>query len=282
MLQFIINADDFGLNDEVNEGILKSFRNGILRSASLMANGNSFDHAVGIIHSNPNLDIGVHLTLVEGKPIMAADKIPSLLNENGNLYTHAIKFTKKYFSEVINLGEAYEELNAQIRKVLDHGINISHIDSHQHIHMLPKILDLIIDLANQYNIKFIRLPKENICVYMFRDLTSLERIAQIATLNYFCSKAEKKIPTKTDFFAGYYFGGKLSKQNLLTLINYLPAEGVCELMCHPGLNHDPINYDQRQYRRVDETLALIDQELAEVIKQKDIEITSFRNLLLRN
>src|SRR3989304_4906126 len=164
MLKIIINADDFGLNEEVNEGILKSFRNGILRSASLMANGNSFDHAVGIIHSNPNLDIGVHLTLVEGKPIMAADKIPSLLNENGNLYTHAIKFTKKYFSEVINLGEAYEELNAQIRKVLDHGINISHIDSHQHIHMLPKILDLIIDLANQYNIKFIRLPKENICV----------------------------------------------------------------------------------------------------------------------
>src|SRR3989339_560109 len=162
MLKIIINADDFGLNEKVNEGILRSFRNGILRSASLMANGNSFEQAVGIINSNPNLDIGVHLTLVEEKPILDIDKIP----------------------------------------------------------------------------------------------------------------------TKTDYFTGFYFGGKLSKKNLLTLINYLPSEGMCELMCHPGLNPNSNIYDQRQYRQVDETLTLIDKDVAEEIKQKDIEITSFRNLLL--
>jgi len=280
MLKIIINADDFGLNEKVNEGILRSFRNGILRSASLMANGNSFEQAVGIINSNPNLDIGVHLTLVEEKPILDIDKIPTLVNKNGNSRTNAIEFARKYFSEKISLEEIKKEFTAQIEKILDHGIKISHIDSHQHLHMLPKILDITIELANQYNIKFVRFPKEKFSSYMFRNFKSIYRIVQMVAINHFCNRAVEKITTKTDYFTGFYFGGKLSKKNLLTLINYLPSEGMCELMCHPGLNPNSNIYDQSQYRQVDETLTLIDKDVAEVIKQKDIEITSFRNLLL--
>ena len=97
MLLLVVNADDFGLNEKVNEAILKSYTNGILRSASLMANGQSFDHAIKIIKSNPKLDIGVHLTLVEEKPVLTVDKLPSLLNENGHFHKHAINFYKKIF-----------------------------------------------------------------------------------------------------------------------------------------------------------------------------------------
>ena len=280
MLKIIINADDFGLNEKVNEGILRSFGDGILRSASLMANGNSFEQAVGIINSNPNLDIGVHLTLVEEKPILDIDKIPTLVNKNGNFRTHAIEFARKYFSEKISLEEIKKEFTAQIEKILDHGIKISHIDSHQHLHMLPKILDITIELANQYNIKFVRFPKEKFNSYMFRNFKSIYRIVQMVAINHFCNRAMEKITTKTDYFAGFYFGGKLSKINFLTLINYLPSKGICELMCHPELNPNSDIYDQRQYRQVDETLTLIDKDVAEVIKEKDIEITSFRNLLL--
>jgi len=278
MLSLIVNADDFGLTEKVNEAILKSFRNGVLRSTSIIANGKSFDHAVGIIGSNPDLDIGVHLTLVKEKPIMDADKIPSLLGENGNFHNHAIDFAKKYFSEKISLGEVRNELNAQIEKVFDQGVKVSHIDSHQHLHMLPKILDITIELVNHYNIKFIRFPKEKFSGYMFPDLKSLSRIAQMIAVNHFCSRAKEKISYKTDYFAGFYFGGKLDRKNLLTLINNLPSDGVCELMCHPGLTDGSTDYSHWNYRQVEEMFALVDGEVPEVLFKRNIEITSFKNL----
>lgn len=278
MLKLIVNADDFGLTEKINEGIQTSFREGILRSTSLMANGKSFDHAVKIIRSNPKLDIGVHLTLVEEKPILDQNKIPSLVVENRDFHNHAIDFTKKYFYGKISLDEVRIELTAQIEKILDYGIKISHIDSHQHLHILPKILDITIELANHYNIKFIRFPKEKFNGYMFRDLKSLSRIAQMIAVNHFCSIARKKIPLKMNHFAGFCFGGKLSRQNLLTLINNLPMEGVCELMCHPGLSDDSKDYSHWKYRQVEEMLALVNREVAEVLIKKNIEITSFKNL----
>ena len=112
MLKLVTNADDFGLSEKVNEAILKSFRYGILRSTSLMANGKSFDHAVGIIRSNPDLDIGIHLTLVEEKPILNSEQVQSLLTDKKHFNKCAIDFTKKYFSEKISLEEVRKELTA--------------------------------------------------------------------------------------------------------------------------------------------------------------------------
>jgi len=276
MLKLVTNADDFGLSEKVNEAILKSFRYGILRSTSLMANGKSFDHAVGIIRSNPDLDIGIHLTLVEEKPILNSEQVQSLLTDKKHC---AIDFTKKYFSEKISLEEVRKELTAQIEKLLDLGIKVSHIDSHKHLHILPRILDITIDLVNRYKIKFIRIPKEKFSAYMFANFKSVYRIAQMAALNYFCSKAKEKISFKTDHFAGFYFGGKLNKQNLITLINHLPTNGNCELMCHPGLEDVSNLNNFSHYRKVEEAEVLIHQEVAQIIKMKTIEITSFQKLV---
>lgn len=278
MLTLIINGDDFGINEKVNEGILKSYRDGILRSTSLMANGKSFDNAVKIIKSNPELDVGVHLTLVEEKPILDTSKLPSLLDENGYFLKRTIDFSKKYFSEKISVDEVRMEFAAQIEKILDYEIKISHIDSHRHLYILPKILDITIELAYKYNIKFIRFPEEIFSAYMFIDIKSIYRLAQMTVLNYFCSKVKEKIPLKTDYFTGFYFGGKLSKQNLLTLINNLPSDGICELMCHPGLFDELTHHSYLNYRRVEEMYALVDGEVLESLMKKNIKITSFKNL----
>ena len=206
------------------------------------------------------------------------EKLHSLVTENGSFHRHAIDFAKKYFSDKISLEEVRNELTAQFEKILDHGIKISHIDSHQHLHILPKILDIIIELANRYKIKFIRFPKEKFSGYMLRDLKSFNRILQMASINFFCSTAKEKILYKTDYFAGFYFGGKLNKQNLLTLLAYLPSDGICELMCHPGIAQKSKNQSYSNYRHVEEMLALIDPEVAAVLIKYNIEIASFKNL----
>ena len=279
MLHLIVNGDDFGFNEKVNEEILRSFKNGILRSTSLMANGKSFEDAIKIIKSNPELDIGVHLTLVGGKPILNNDKIPSLLDGNGFFHKDVINFSQKYFSNKISLEEVKIEFTAQIEKILNHVDKISHIDCHQDVHILPKILDITIELANNYNIKFVRIPKERLKGYMFRNLKSFDTLAQMIVRNYFFSAAKKKIPSSTDYFIGFYLGGKLSKQNLLTLIKNLPADGVCELMCHPGLFEITTSNSCRNYRQVEEASALVDSEILELLHEKNIEITSFKNLV---
>jgi len=98
----------------------------------------------------------------------------------------------------------------------------------------------------------------------------------MAVVNYFCSKVKEQISFRTDHFAGFYFGGRLSKQNLNTLINNLPSDGTLELMCHPGFER---NNDDSHYRKVEEAQALTDQEVVQLIKMKNIEITSFQNLI---
>ena len=147
------------------------------------------------------------------------------------------------------------------------------------MHILPKILDITLELADQYNIKFVRFPNEKFSGYMFRDLKSINRIAQMAAINHYCSKVKDKVSIKTDYFAGFYFGGNLSKQNLLTLINNLPANGTCELMCHPGFSDSSPNYSHLKYRQVEEMMALIDDEIADALKARNVEISSFQNLI---
>lgn len=278
MLKLIVNADDFGHSDIVNKAVLTSYQNGILRSASLMANGSSFENAAKIIRDNPLLDIGMHITLVGEKPILVLDKIPTLVDENGNFSLNAIDFTKRYYSGKISFEEVKGEIIAQIEKILDYGIRISHIDSHQHLHLLPQIFNIISEIVNRYKIKFVRYPKEKFSAYMFNDLRSIGRIFQMAAINFFCYKTMGKVFTRTDYFTGFYFGGNLNKKNLITLINCLPSRGICELMCHPGLSHDISVKNQKQYRLVEEVEALIDGEVFELIKRKRIEITTFRAL----
>ncbi len=264
----------------VNTETLHSFKNGIIRSTSLMANGKMFFDAIKLAKANPELDIGVHLTLVKEKPILSDSQLYTLLDKSGCLFSNSKIFTHKYLVGKISLKQVEDELSAQIEKILDHGINITHIDSHQHLHMLPRILDTTIKLAKKYNIKFIRFPKEKLYSYMFYDLRASGRIVQMISLNSLCSFVRKKIPNRIDYFTGFFFGGKLNKQNLKTLINNLPKHGTCELMCHPGFME--LSSQNSNYRQVEESIALRDSDVMEIIKRKNIELTSFKNLLLRS
>jgi predicted glycoside hydrolase/deacetylase ChbG (UPF0249 family) len=277
MIRLIINADDFGLSEKINFEIIKSYRYGLLRSASLMANGKSFDNAVKMISDNPDLDIGVHLTLVAEKPLLAPDNVRSLLNADGFFNMSAVKFAKKYFMNKIDPFELKSECSAQIEKIIAHGIKPTHIDSHQHVHVLPDIFRIVTDLAKKYKIPFIRIPKEDFQNYMLRNQRFYGRVIQMFLLNILCSQQKRNDVMSLDHFAGFYFGGHLNKNNILRVINNLPSDGVCELMCHPGF--DMSSSQNKTYRMVEESISLVDDEVFTAIKDNNIIITSFEELL---
>lgn len=278
MLRLIVHADDLGLSARVNEGILQAHRCGILTSASIMANGSASDHAVSICRTLPTLDVGIHLTLVEEQPSLTPDAVPSLVDPAGKLHPHATTFMKKYLAGGIRLEEVGSELEAQIQKVISHGITVSHLDSHQHLHMLPQILNITIRLAGRYGIPVIRLPREPVQLYMFAGTRALPRVLQLMLLNTFCYLGKNRILRRPDHFVGFRFSGRLDKNNLQTLLQSLPCAGTCELMCHPGLEDPDCRYRHWGYHWQEELSALLDPEISDILRQKDIRLVSYRQL----
>jgi hopanoid biosynthesis associated protein HpnK len=278
MLKLIVHADDFGLSEKVNDGILQAHQSGILTSASIMANGAAFEHAVDICRAVPTLDVGIHLTLVEEEPVLKANLVPSLVDVTGRLHPHATTFTRRYLAGKIRLEEVQCELEAQTRKVMSHGVTVSHLDSHQHLHMLPQILDITIKLAKKYGIAAIRLPRETIRGHMLKGEGAVPRVLQLLTLNMFCRLGKNTNSVRTDNFVGFFHGGNLHKKNLHKLIESLPTSGTCELMCHPGFDDSRSRYGHWGYHWSSELTALTDPEIAELLRQRGVDLISYRQL----
>lgn len=279
MLKLIVNADDFGKSNKVNESIRIGFKHGIIRAASLMANGNAFEEAVEIINENPELDVGIHFTLTQGKSILNSDQIKSLINPITNcFYNNSLEFSKRYYLNKLSFSEIKNEFTAQYQKILDQGVRISHIDSHQHIHLLPKIFDTVIELAKKLNVRYVRIPDEKIKGYMILNRNLISRIPAMITLKALSLINKRKVSTRIETFTGFYFGGTLNEENLTKLIYQLPQTGTCELMCHPGF--EPAGENKSSlYIKTEENEALIDKDVKSLLTDKNIEIVSFRKLV---
>lgn len=161
MKRLIVNADDFGLHESINEGIIQAHCAGCVTSTSLVAGGQAFEEAVSLARQYPSLGIGVHLTLVGLRPVAHGD-VRSLLADDGNFYPDYLAFSRQYFKGRIQMGHVETELRCQLQKVVGSGIKVTHLDSHQHLHVLPGFPRLIAALAHEFGIDRIRIPAEPI------------------------------------------------------------------------------------------------------------------------
>src|SRR6266851_3582759 len=152
----IVNADDFGLTEGTNHAIIDAHCNGIVTSASLLANGYAFDHAVELARQHPALGVGVHLTLTEGPPVASA--VPELLASDGKLPLSNQPFVRALLAGRLPRDAIRREFAAQIGKVIAAGITPTHIDGHKYIHLLPGVSQIAADVARQFGIGVMRIP----------------------------------------------------------------------------------------------------------------------------
>jgi hopanoid biosynthesis associated protein HpnK len=276
--KLIVHADDFGLSEKVNQGIAKAHCNGIVTSTSLMATGTAFESAIELSRSTPTLDIGIHLTLTEEEPVSKRDNIPTLLDNDQYFHDHAITFIKRYMVRKISLDEVKQELDDQICKILDYGVRVSHLDSHQHIHMLPGIRKVVGDLAKKYSISAIRYPKESMVPYMLKDEGNLNRLAQLLSLNMFCTIARTSGTQQPDRFFGFFYGGGLTKARLWRILQQLGPDSTSEIMCHPGVYDDACKYKHWDYHWQDELDALTDQNIKDYLDSSGIKLISYADI----
>jgi hopanoid biosynthesis associated protein HpnK len=277
--RLIVHADDFGLTEGVNAGILQAHCKGIVTSTSIMANGHAFADAVSIARQTPTLDIGIHLTLVEEQPIVDPERIPTLIGANGRFHAHARSFAVRYLLGRIDLKSVRLELQSQIAKVCDAGLSPTHLDSHQHLHMLPGVLGIVLELANEFQIPAVRVPYEERLLKNFRR-TPFLRMVQALVLNRLACAARKRVDQSADRFLGFLFGGHVTQPLVMRLITDLRDDGTWELMCHPGDEEQATSpYSHWGYNWRDELSALMDPAVIQLVRQRRIELISYRELI---
>ena len=282
MKKVIINADDFGLSKGVNEGIILAHQKGILTSTSIMANMPGFAQAVELAKQNERLGVGLHLNIVRGQPLSPVYKVGSLLNKEQNFFSNIFIILRKLWSKKIKKQEIELEFRAQIEKVLENNLQISHFDSEKHTHCLPALLKIVLKLGKEYNIKRIRYINE----YCITPRLSQSAKAIFTSLS--CLSMKEKIKengiSTPDRSYGICKSGRMSSSRIKKVLTNL-KDGVTEIMVHPGfmtqelmdLEKEIGSYYINKYREK-ELRALLDEDLKKIISDKEISLINFNQL----
>jgi len=277
-VRLIVHADDFGIAEAVNRGIVEAHEHGIVTSTSIMATGAAFAHAVALAKSHPTLDLGVHLTLTEERPLLADTAAVSLVGADGRFPPHVAQFAGLQLRGKISSAAVRAELDAQVRKVLDTGLAVSHLDGHQHVHVLPRVAAIVAELAARYGISAVRYPAERVRAYMLRRLGRARRLAEQLALGCVAALSPLRALRRSDEFVGFFFGGRLNEANLATVLAGLPKTGTVELMCHPGADDmRPVN-DEWQYAWAAERAALVSPGIRELVAARGMQLISYRDV----
>ena len=237
-----MNGDDFGRSDSLTQGIVEAHQRGILTSTSIVANSQAFERAVQAARDEPTLGVGVHLVLDEYPSRLPREEIATLVDEHGRFYPRFTGFLR------VQSGRAWgthlaREWDSQIQKVVDAGIEPTHLDGHGHCHMLPAAASIIVELAKKHGIRAARLPAEQMSLLSSVTPRYLMRYILNIGLRAACSRTKARWRSELicpDAFFGFADGGRLTARSIGHILARVQP-GVSELMAHPGmLAHDPV------------------------------------------
>lgn len=280
MKQLIVNADDFGYTRGVNRAIVDAHRAGIVTSTSLLATGAAFADAVERARATPSLDVGCHLNLVEGSPVSPPEEVPHLVGADGKFH-NLVEFGLRAVLGLAPAAEIEREFAAQIEKMIQAGIRPSHLDTHQHAHLLPKVTTVLARVAQRYGIGWVRRLCEN-CTPPIRQGAWRRRMVAAAS-HLFVSALERRMDAHglrtPDAFTGFVLTGRLTPSGLAATLAGLP-EGVTELMCHPGYYDQELKDSPTMLKRKREIewKIVADPAWLAWLRERGVALTSFRDL----
>jgi len=282
----IVNADDLGWTAGVNRGIAEAHRNGIVTSASLLANGEAFAEAVELARDAGRLGLGVHLNLNDGPPVAPRESVPSLMNDSGAFEGGSDGLLLKIATRGLSLREVETEWSAQITKVRDAGIEPTHLDGHKHVHMLPGLFEIALRLAKRHGIGAIRVSHEASSLRAAlstgerRAAVVLKQGVQARGLKLLARDARQQAEhaglSTADYFCGIAQTGELTREGVARLLRGLP-EGTTELMCHPGYADEALRKTatRLQGSRQKEVEILTDTEIRNLVASQGIRLIDY-------
>jgi len=278
--KLIVTGDDFGLALPVNEAVIEAHRRGILTAASLMVGEEFSRDAVERARQIPSLKVGLHLTLVEGHPVSDPRLIPDLVDPGGSFSNHLARAGFRFFFHPGIRSQLETEIRAQFEAFRQTGLVLDHADSHNHMHLHPTVLRLMLKVGKDYGLTAVRLPNEPplrsgkasgkspgprlaswlfLCPWLNLTRVLLRR----ARIRY------------NDYFFGMGDSGAMTKNLVLRIIDNLP-DGLTEIGFHPATRRSKeTDASMPNYRHVDEFLALTDESVLEAVSARKIQRIAF-------
>lgn len=252
----------------MNAGAVRAHRDGIVTACSVVGNGRALADAVDRLRDCPRLSVGVHLALVEEEPVAPPALVPSLVGSNGRFFSDFRAFAARWALGRIRMSDVERELRAQCELLMKNGLRLTHMNGHQHLHVLPRIFDLVLALAAEYRIGYVRVPTVAIT-----GGTRAGRALSMRVLNAFGGSASRRSSRPSNVTTiGIAEAGHLSSAKLIDLIDRL-GSGKAELVSHPGRGDGDIaaTYDWG-YEWDLETAALCDPAVRAALTNRGVEL----------
>lgn len=287
----IVNADDLGIHPNINAGILSAYRNGVLSSCTMLMTTPYLEQTVRDYVRPQALPIGVHLCLTLGKAAAPLDEVPDLVDAEGNFTLSADRLVLASFKGdrgAALLAQIGREFEAQLARARDHGVQPTHADSHQHVHMNPAIFHLMAGLLPRFGIDRMRLSREAFHRFVLGpdlpDLIRRNNLAKWALLRWRASGLRRELATPDDFF-GVLYSGVIGKRAMLALLRAVSPQRALEICIHPGF---PAPADVSDYGRFGANNAfistparqaehdvLVDPEIVALVRARGLALRAF-------
>jgi len=294
--RLIVNADDFGMTTGINRAIVEGCEEGIVTSATLMATSRAFDDAIArvrdLLVSKPEFSVGCHVVLLDGRPLLSPDRLPTLLDTPENdgspeLRTKLTGFARSALNGKINPDEIEAEADAQLSRIQTAGVELSHFDCHKHAHIFPAVLKPLLRAAKAHGIRAVRNPFGRIFplpfVRLLRSPKLWTRLAQMNTLRKFSASFQSEVQKHglrtPDGSVGVLVTGALDASYFTCIADNLP-DGTWEFVCHPGYNDAELDHVRTRLRksREQELEILTSSEAKLALQRRGIELISYHDL----
>ncbi len=283
MIEAIVNGDDFGLAPAINDGILLAHDRGCFTSASLCVVGPAAVDAARRALIRPRLAVGLHLTLVEERPVLPAEQVPSLVDDTGCFLAGGRSFACAWLAGRISPDDVRRELRAQPQRMVDLGLQPTHVDAHDHVHVLPGVLEIVLDEIGSAGISCVRVPLERTP----HGRAPWQRRLSGWVLYALAWRAHRIVRQRgfsaPDQVSGFRGAGNIDARSLAERINAL-QNGVTEIIMHPATGPEAPRRDLAAwgYRWADELDACLDEHVRGCLRRRQVALISYRDLASRS
>ena len=279
----IVNADDFGLSPEVNAGVIRAHRDGILGSASLMVAEPAAKAAADLARQNPALDVGLHAVVCRGRSILNAAHLPGAVDASGHFLENPVFAGMRYFFDRSMRTKMTDELRAQVERHLELVGYLNHIDGHLNFHVHPLFADILIELAVEYKVPCIRLPRESVMTTLrLRRNHVPSKLIEFVIFRILSRRMRRMMAERglrsTDALFGLHQSGHLDEDYIVGVIDKL-RDGTTELYFHPAADVGDIPPSAAAQLEVE---ILTSPRVRDAIDRNAIELITFANLSERN
>jgi hopanoid biosynthesis associated protein HpnK len=285
----IVSGDDFGAAVEVNEGIIRAHRDGILTQTSLMVTGDAAAHAVALARENPRLAVGLHLVLAQGRPAAPPEDIAGLVRADGAFRDSPIPNGIRYAWAAVHAAgrrELVREIEAQLDAFTATGLALAHVDGHLNMHLHPMVVSILVELAPRHGIRAVRLSHESLGAalrYDHRHLVrkTFEGVVFHALAAFAAPRLRAVGIVSSERVYGMHQTGHVDEAYLLDVIEHLP-DGVSELYAHPAIGQAAtMARFQHGYDHPGEVAGLTSPRVRAALERAGVELTTYRELAAR-